>query len=130
MGQGVNDPPPGETMHKKDSSTRRARATSSVGSSAQGEPNQQKAGRERSSTMAGEGHDHEEGFPAHEREQMSELLESMSGTLGEFRSQLLSGDVLSLTSVCSRFPYPLSRSRVGWWKFLVRFNSSRTVLGS
>ena len=82
MGQGVNDPPPGETMYKKDSNARRSRAASSVGSTP-GESNQPPKGRERSSTLAGEGHDHEEGFPAQEREHMTELLESMSGTLGE-----------------------------------------------
>ncbi|ORY91608.1 hypothetical protein BCR35DRAFT_316841 [Leucosporidium creatinivorum] len=85
MGQGVNDPPPGETMHKINSRSGRARALSSVGSSFQGggDSNAPK-GRERSSTLAGEGHDHDEGFPAHERDQMEECLESMSGTLGEF----------------------------------------------
>lgn len=84
MGQGVNDPPPGETMHKTNSRSGRARALSSVGSSFQGNGSDTPKGRERSSTLAGEGHDHDEGFPAHERDQMEECLESMSGTLGEF----------------------------------------------
>lgn len=57
MGQGTDDPPKGETMHKVNST-----ATSTAVGSDQGQNGTQKK-RDRSGTLGGEGHDHDEGFP-------------------------------------------------------------------
>jgi phospholipase D1/2 len=81
MGQGTNEPPQGDTVFRVNSRANRQRASSSVGSAA---GNGGGGGRDRSGTFAGEGHDHDEGFPASEREQMEECLEEICGHLGEF----------------------------------------------
>lgn len=90
MGQGTEEPPKGETMHRVNSRANRQRATSSVGSSglgggmgSGGGDGSARQGRDRSGTLAGEGHDHDEGFPEKEREQMEECLEEVLGHLGE-----------------------------------------------
>ena len=75
MGQGTEgETPPVETMYKINT---RASRTASVSQS-------EGAGRRAASGSAsgGEAHDHEEGFPAWERDQMEECLNEVLGHLG------------------------------------------------
>ncbi|KAM0748139.1 phospholipase D, partial [Meredithblackwellia eburnea MCA 4105] len=73
MGQGIREgeSPPVETMHR---SASRARS---------GSVNKDDKRVPSSNTPAGEGHDHDEGFPSWERDQMEECLNEVRGHLGE-----------------------------------------------
>ncbi|SGY80044.1 BQ5605_C008g05292 [Microbotryum silenes-dioicae] len=97
MGQGQDDPPKGETMHKI--STRGDRAastgnsvTSPTGTSSPADNGGPSVKRDRSGTLAGEGHDHEEGFPGWEREQMEKCLDQLSGCLVVFPTRFLEAE--------------------------------------
>lgn len=78
MGQGMNEPPRGETMFKTEARKRSGSFAAAFGGSTSSERRAASG-----SFAAGEGHDHEEGFPALEREQMEACLEEVRGHLGE-----------------------------------------------
>lgn len=76
MGQGTEgEAPPVETMHKTNTRAGRAASVS------QSQSDRRTASG--STPAGGEGHDHEEGFPAWERDQMEECLNEVLGHLGE-----------------------------------------------
>ncbi|KAL8280164.1 hypothetical protein RQP46_007494 [Phenoliferia psychrophenolica] len=83
MGQGTEgEAPPVETMYKTNT---RAGRTASVSQSEGGR-------RAASGSAAGEGHDHEEGFPAWERDQMEDCLNEVLGHLVIYPTRFLEAE--------------------------------------
>ncbi|KAK4057861.1 Phospholipase D1 [Microbotryomycetes sp. JL221] len=104
----------GETLYQISSKASRARASSSGGSGGHptkglgaadridnvlsgdklAPPPTESRNRERSGTLGGEGHDHENGFPEAERQQMEKCLREIQGTLVIFPTRFLEAESL------------------------------------
>lgn len=124
MGQGMNDAQPAESMRRRRASSfagfrgngnserRGSNAAERRGSNANADRRGSNANTDRRTASsgtgapAGETHDHEEGFPAREREQMEECLNEVRGHLGpSFLTRLASSSLLTTFHLCSHLPH-------------------------